>query len=435
MNQKGFSAVAGIIIGLIILSAVVVGGVLILKNQEKPQENNTFELDKVKVGDTVGNMKITSIKPFAEQLIGKLKPATNVIIKFSGEATVSGRYGFDYELLGRNLLQLDNDSQKKLPVLKIDGSLTTSNKFICLDDPDSKIDYKKGGEGTFIVADFVLVSYPSEGCSSARVVKVLKTEPLPSNEVINIKSPVAAIDLDDAGKRWMLVRAVPNFEGELFSSVLYIIDAKNKSYKTIDNVSGALLLDAKTALISKLFSVEPGVERDDSNYAGEQQKLVSKVAKELGVSDKEVSSRIYGYGGKPVSAVNALFEIDMETGIQKSLKLFGGQGGIFRTQDKQIYISNDNTSSAYKLGARPNQGGGELFGSAPYMKYDPSSKNLMVTGLPDGFQVGFGKVFRPLVVSASKDAQYVSGGVGGVPIISQGGNLYVVFEWPYIRGF
>lgn len=425
----------GIVIGLVILSAVVAGGIMILKTRQKSQENNTFELSKVKVGDTIGNMKIISIKPFADKLVDKLKPEANVIIKFSGEAMVSGRYGFDYEFLGANLLVLDNDSRKKLPALLVGGS-QIPDKLICLSDPNSKVDYKKGGEGTFIIDYFVLVSYPSEGCSSAGVVKVLKTAPLPPEEVITIESPygVVEVDLDDLGvgngQRWMLIRNLASFEGERGAEKLHVIDVKNKTSKTIDNISGAILLNNKTALISKFFLLESSGQNEFGNL---DPNFLAKAASEIQLDEKEILSRVYPLGGKPVAVVNALFELDLETGTQTSLRLFGGQGGIFRTQDKTIYLSNNHTTNTYK-GFGSYKDGGALFGTSPYMIYDPISKKLIVTRLPDGFPVGFGKVFRPLVLFASNDAQLASGGIAGKPIIFSD-NIYVVFEWPYLREF
>lgn len=168
-NSKGLSAVTGTILGLVILSAVVAGGVLILKQRDTV--SNPFELWQVKIGDSVAGMKIVSIKPFRESLSG-LKPEDNLVIKFSGEATVSGKYRFDDMLLGENILSLDEDSQNRLPILKVGDELRRRN-FMCLDDPESKVNYRQGGEGTFVVKDIVLTFYPSEGCASeGKVVKV-----------------------------------------------------------------------------------------------------------------------------------------------------------------------------------------------------------------------------------------------------------------------
>jgi len=235
---------------------------------------------------------------------------------------------------------------------------------------------------------------------------------------------VIQVDLDGVGQRWALVRGIPSFEGELSPSVLYIIDAQNKDLTTVDSVSGAILLDNKTALISKYFSVEPRESSiGDLVYNEEREKLISEITRELGVADTEIRSRIYLIGGKPSAAVNALFEVDLETGRQTFLQLFGGQGGIFRMEDNQIYISNNHTSSSYKAGVQPDQGG--LFGTAPYAKYDLISKTLAVTGLIDGFQAG--KVARPVLYFVSQNNQVI-GGVSGASIITRDGVLYVTFR-------
>ncbi len=158
-NQKGFSAIAGVILGLVILSAVVVGATLILKKSPV-----IFELENIKVGDVIAGMKVVSIKPLREGF-PDLAATDNLSIKFSGETALTGKYRFDELFLGENVLDLDEVSQDKLPTLKV-GEETRKRHFMCLNDSVSGIDYKRGGEGTFVIKDPVLNFFPSEGCAS-----------------------------------------------------------------------------------------------------------------------------------------------------------------------------------------------------------------------------------------------------------------------------
>lgn len=175
-NQKGFSAVAGIIIGFLILG-VVVGGALILK---KPSERaNPFESKDLKVDDVIAGMKVVSIKPFYERLQGKLPPELNVIIQFTGRAAISGVYWRDEDLLGCNLLKLDDISQKVLPAINrsAENGGVGFVRSLCLNNSESKLDFKKGGQSKIVIDNLVLISYPSEVAPSADLVSVLEDQP------------------------------------------------------------------------------------------------------------------------------------------------------------------------------------------------------------------------------------------------------------------
>ena len=77
------------------------------------------------------------------------------------------------------------------------------------------------------------------------------------------------------------------------------------------------------------------------------QPKVFEFAKEIGMSISQLQVK---YVGPRISAtISVLYELDLETGKAKSLKLFGGLGGLFMTKDGAIYFSDSSQFFSIQL--------------------------------------------------------------------------------------
>lgn len=138
-------------------------------------ESNVFELEKVKVGDTIAGFKIVSIEPVTK---ADKYSEENVRVRFSGDADIKGRYRHYRE--GEGILadivcvdNLDSESEKKLPKLTTD----TRNSWFCFRNNDfAKTEFAPpGSEGDTEVKikEYEYVYLPSEVWNSATLVEVV----------------------------------------------------------------------------------------------------------------------------------------------------------------------------------------------------------------------------------------------------------------------
>lgn len=141
----------------------------------KTMTSNTFSVDAVKVGDTIADMKLISLEPVNPEYSALSND--NASAKFSGEATVSGKWEHYTEefMMGEMVcFTPDETSKKLLPAItgnERDGRFCFSN-----DDEAKKEFVPVGGSGTakILIADFTYFSYPSEGSNTATLVKVIE---------------------------------------------------------------------------------------------------------------------------------------------------------------------------------------------------------------------------------------------------------------------
>ena len=133
---------------------------------------NIFDLSTAKVGDKVGTMNITSMKPFG----GKNEPIdnTNCSVSFSGMATVFGTYEpvENLSMIPLASFTLDEASMKMLPALADDKY---NFNWFELNNPDAEVIAKLGKvkkTATIVIKNYTLVRYPSEVSSTADLVDV-----------------------------------------------------------------------------------------------------------------------------------------------------------------------------------------------------------------------------------------------------------------------
>lgn len=183
-SHKQFFIITGIIICVIIIAGLIYYKLnQQANNQEKygePEQaqidnsSNILDLSSVKIGDKIGTMTVESIIPYSESSTPPLAEnlplsTSNVKIVFSGQATLSGEYTYEYSPLEgsyRLSFKVSND-RDKLPIIKDSEERKEvlcwfSNQGEALKLLGITKDVEKKGNATIIVKNYVINRYPSE---------------------------------------------------------------------------------------------------------------------------------------------------------------------------------------------------------------------------------------------------------------------------------
>ncbi len=213
--------------------------------------------------------------------------------------------------------------------------------------------------------------------------------------------------IDTRGKR-ILFHSLNTYRGDRNGGRLFLADGNTGTISNpLDFSQGFVLLpDTEKALVQKSFSVETKEPLDYFEGMRSSASLIRKldkadldrVAKEIGVAANQVQIQVVSE--KPVATVSVLFELDLRTGESKSLKLFGGFGGIFRLKDGAIYLSNNYTTAFYRglIDMKETLG---IFGYRPYQLLDLKRKRLV--NMPDDFQPDSSEVIQPRIGRQSEE--------------------------------
>ncbi|GEM_PF-2700000 len=225
----------------------------------------------------------------------------------------------------------------------------------------------------------------------------------------------------DKGNNRIFMHNPGGFEGDRFAGDLWIVDSKAKTIRKIYAGGFVLLPGGDKLLISKTFGLE--TRESPSQEYKISDKLVKDVAGGVGVTEQEVRDHIDYIGGKPSAVISALFVVDLKTGKETSLGLFGGIGGLFILKNGDIYVSS-NLQMVWYSGDSPEQGH-VVFGTAPYYKFNPVTK--LLSRMPDEFEPDFSEIDHPFTAyPQGKDA--VIAELGGAKIV----RLDDEFPWFYL---
>lgn len=138
------------------------------------------DFEKIKAGDTFGDMVVVSVKPVRENMT-QLPASENIIIHFQGAVEITGKYAYydDNAYFGAMVCfsKLDRQSLNKMPILTaVEASESAISEF-CFDNQDyaETLFAPKGssGDATIIIDNYVFISYPTEGWNSAKLIKVI----------------------------------------------------------------------------------------------------------------------------------------------------------------------------------------------------------------------------------------------------------------------
>ncbi len=159
------------------------------KQIEKPKEvaltpipqtgTNLFDFASLKVGDRIGAMTVTEIKPFSKnEPIGPW----NAVIQFKGQTEIRGTWG--RREFGGDMVRMDPDSasQKNLPFMKGD---TRTPWFFFDNEEKARAEFGPlGGEGfaTVLIDEYTYVSADADVWNGALLIAVRAKTFLYTNE-------------------------------------------------------------------------------------------------------------------------------------------------------------------------------------------------------------------------------------------------------------
>lgn len=204
--------------------------------------------------------------------------------------------------------------------------------------------------------------------------------------------------LDARGKR-ILFHSLNTYRGDRNGGRLFLADGTTGTISNLSDFSQGFVLlpDSERVLVQKSFSIETKEPLDYfegmRSSASLMDKLdkadLDKVANEIGVAANRIQVQATE---KPVATVSVLFELDLRTRESKSLRLFGGFGGIFMLKDGVIYLSNNYTTASYRGLIDLNEPLG-IFGQRPYQLVD--LRNRVLIDMPSDFQPDSSAVVQP----------------------------------------
>jgi len=136
-----------------------------------------FDVEKAKVGDTIGKMTITKLGGY------KADKATNnsAFVNFTGQVTITGEVDYSHggelgELVC--MKNLDSESQAKMP--KLTSQYYVSVSF-CFDDLDNakkllvkNLNSENQGQATVVIDDYAIDGFPIEGYNTAKLISAVR---------------------------------------------------------------------------------------------------------------------------------------------------------------------------------------------------------------------------------------------------------------------